>query len=332
MRESSHPAYDPTPEAYLKVGLMPQPTPALLSELGNNIAQRFVGASDTEVREAICSDDERTALEGILRFIDHCLPQKVDEYRVRAKYRNIRLSRSIGQNLLEFNLPDLDINDLTQEARLAALYRLRRHDPGRSKSVLTFMPLVIASNLVHKAIDSISRGTRGQGGQLGPEHEGFGSLKTRKQIALARSSEGGYSDALTTVYQHPNFIHHEPLLFEPEEPYDDYAARFLPQDDQPIAPITDRADQRVAGMFNEAETSHDLSRVFAVSDQWLQRPLTEKQKLILKLRYEEDMTFEEIASIIGYSRQNAEQLHATVMKRLKSSPMVMRLLYELPTF
>ena len=326
MHESVSGNYDPTPKAYVNPSLTGYTmAPERQAELATAVGDKFRGTTSKELLQTPMSIEERLLLDSMYRFIDYCIANRITTKNTENS--SVRISRAISTNLRSFELPDQDIDDLRQEARLATIIQLRRFDPERAGQPTTVLPLAISSRLQSNGARALSRGTVGHKGR----GANIGSLSDVRRSVLSASSEGGWSDDLQQMYSHPYYIDHVPLLFEPEpeEAYDEYGTRYTIPEFQPIVPEQDIADPQPFALVNEADLADKLDRFFAVADKYI--TLTDKQIELLRMRYEEALGYRKIGERNGYSHQAAQQNHDKIIEKIATVPALMEALRDLVT-
>ncbi len=329
MLELFPPLVSPTPEAYLKSGLEAVLPPEELRQNILNISSKFRGANKEEIYTSPCVEEERIALESILKFIDMCLPRKEGEYGSRATNPYVRYCKAVAMEILDFGFTDVDLEDIRQEVRIATLFTLRRRNPKNKTSPLSAVVGAIGSKITRVGAQALNYGFATSRSPTIEDH--YSVLRNR---AFSSSSEFGMSDHFDKLNNHPYHVSTEPLEYVPENLEDEEKDRVsirLPTDFQPLVPDHDKVDCRDITLQEDVDNleQQTLERIFSTIELTSMVFLSDKEKQILRLYYQDSLTFEQIGIEFKVKRQRIHQIYKKALAKIQTSPGAMAALEDL---
>ncbi len=309
-----------SPESYLKPGLSAILAPDELLRLSIENAAQHEMTQVNQNQEAALTEDEKIALTSVLRFIDMCLPDRPDSPRPRRRTHIARICVAMGRDILEHGFSDIDLEDLRQEARIAAARQMRKYDLDKSPSPLTHIPHAIASRMAAFSGRSLTFGL----GQVKGYKNGFPLLSRLRNTAFISNTESGMSDRFQTLSNDPRFVRTEPLTYVPDQLDDRSSNNTLNTGYEPTVPEHDAADM--------ADADTTLDKIFNLLDRTLAGGITAKHKQVLRMHYELGMTLNAISDHLGCSVQNVQVMEKRAIKRIQKSPAAKAALQELASF
>lgn len=274
-----------SPEAYLKEQKIER---EVIDELGPRIHDFYKDMPNDLKRNHILIPEESLALVSLLKWIDLHLPFS-NEKRRYASNQLVRLSRSRSSDILERS-PEVTIEDLQQEARLATIIGLRRYNPELSLKLMAVISIAITSNLQIFGSKILSGG--------------FANSSSNKKAVIAsdlnlidcinavsRSSyDHGWSDSFSVLVDHPQFNAKAPVSLdasnkeETELMGDIY--KQIPYDIEDTTTIDD---------FNAVESMNaNLDTIFKLPE-FDSLGITARQKMHLRLHFEQGLSYPQIA-------------------------------------
>jgi hypothetical protein len=278
------------------------------------IWQRFGQATDLEKRESPMIDAEKALLSQVLRYIDYCLPKDPRSTGARTP-GIIRRSRMLAVNLLENCLDsELTIDDLRQEARIAAIRTVRNFDPSRTNGgdapVFALIPYGIINRTNNVGADAFRGGLKHGTGLPGDQQVG---KVTRN--ALSKRMEQGWSDELSELYEHPGFLRRVDLDFTSEES--------LPEE------LSYEDKYNLDSPTHEVDVTEEMAfeqLLNLAGDHGIAMP--ERTKKILAMCFINDLPYEEIGKLQDrhITRQRVGQIIGKVIESIRSDPELMALL------
>ncbi|HEY4963720.1 MAG TPA: hypothetical protein VIH90_03435 [Candidatus Saccharimonadales bacterium] len=177
------------------------------------IGNTYAGMSNEEKLETIMSEEEQLLMEGVLKFVDYCLAKR--GWTGTNTARSISRARATTRGILSYcREAEVDVDDLTQEARLATIRAVRNYDSSKGSkwpaSVFAIIPRSILWRITAVGADAHRSGLKGGTGIKGVGDE----LHRTTQNAFINSLEGGWSDKITALNDHPGFLERVDLDFD----------------------------------------------------------------------------------------------------------------------
>lgn len=322
-----------TPEAYLKP-VLPESKLLPKDELQRRcveIAERFRGLGHPEITSYPMTDDEKLVLTSLLKFVDYCMPIRARGFRGRSASPLVRKCIAASINVMGMDFADLDIEDLRQNSRLAVIGKIRRYDPDRSPSPLTTVPFGIHNAIVRSAGKSVAYGfgTRSRGSRAQNRTSDAMISRLRNEVFFYHI-ENGWSEHLEELHNQPEYKETQPLQSVHESPEDEYEERVLPLDDRPTVPRQDMVLPSV-DVVMEVEAKTRLDRAIDLVEQCGVN-LSERDKMVLRLRYERDMTLEAVGERVNVTSQRVSQIIDRIFGRIRENPFAVVALHDLAAF
>lgn len=283
---------------------------------GNHFSDR----TPKEKREDPLLPEEKTTIEGILKFIDHCLPS--DAPRNRAVVATVRRSRNIALSVLAVcATSEIDLDDMRQEARLAVIRTARNFSPNRSgqhkSSILTLLPYGITNHIREVGGRAI------RGGFISDPSITSRPPVLRPVSDVARTSfdkpvEADYSDKLHELYTHPDFFRKLDIGYIgiSEADTEEWHSPFSNPTSEPRTP-----DQDSPGYIDE---DPGLDRILSIlENQGVE--LDDQTRRFMQLRYIEGYSLNEIAEMQEESMtwQAVERVFRNMLTTIRATPGLM---------
>ena len=217
--------------------------------------------------------------------------------------RYIPLVRRVVQRLAARKPPHIELDDLVSWGIVGLLDAIEKYDPRKEALFSTYAQFRIRGAILDhlRSLDWVPRSVRQKAALIekaSHELEGrFGRPPTEEEIA-------GQLDLSLAQYQDLVGKVGEMTLFSLEDL--GFGA----------------SDERLAHDADEEETDADplrallsQERVHLVSDAIGRLP--EREKLVIALYYNEDLTMKEVGGVLGLTESRVSQLHSQAMLRLK---------------
>jgi hypothetical protein len=317
--------------SYLDSDLYEPLPPKKLYELSEDIGGQYETAEQYELVQRACSDEERLVLESLLRYIDYCLPNQPGFPRGKRATRITRISTAMGMDVLGQNFATLDTDDMQQHARLATLLQLRKFDSKKGTNPLAPIAYAIVNSIRSNAGKAATGGiSYSQEGKKPTTKSERGISRLRDEMFVS-SAEEGWSDRLHELHQHSEFCTTEPLRFEPDELKEDYGEDSLLKATRPLVPVAEADFATEFGVPDEVERTSTLDRFFTTMER---TPVTFTllEKRVLRMRFEQEMTFEKIGQALDTTPQAPFHTMANAIKKVRAYPEALRDLQELAPF
>jgi len=209
--------------------------------------------------------------------------------------------RKIAYDLVKSLPPSVSVEDLIQEGALGLIGAVERFDPQRNVKLSTYVMSRIKGAMLDylRTIDWMPRTLRKQMKaienkkielmDLNPQ-ESFENMN--EEIAKALDMDSKDVELVEREISRNQVLSLDKYLFDEEN-----EESIVSEDETPKE------------VFEKIELMDKLQRII--------ESLTEREKMILSLYYEKDLTFKEIAEVLDVSESRICQIHSTILTKIK---------------